>query len=65
MPSVSYCNMIKSKDKGFVFGVRLQMARDALEKGIKPVAGTYSVSKNTVRKWLKRYRDGGTTGIMS
>ncbi len=64
MPPVSYCNMTKSKDKGFVYGVRLQMVRDAMEKGIKPVARIYGMSKNTVRKWLKRYRDGGTTGMV-
>lgn len=47
MPPVRYCTMIKSKDKGFVFGVRLQMVRDAIEKGIKPVARAYGVSRNT------------------
>ena len=64
MPPVSYCNMIKSKDKGFVYGVRLQMVRDALEKGIKPAMRAYGVSRNTVRKWLRRYQDGGTTGMV-
>jgi transposase-like protein len=55
--------MIKSKDKGFVFSVRLQMVRDALEKGIKATARHYKVSKNTVRKWLRRYLNGGTPRI--
>lgn len=64
MPPVSYYTMIKSKDKGFVFGLRLQMVRDALESGIKPTARVYEVSKNTVRKWLRRYRERGTSGIV-
>lgn len=64
MSPVSYYTMIKSKDKGFVFGIRLQMVRYALEKGIKATARLYGVSRNTVRKWLRRYSEGGTTGIV-
>lgn len=56
--------MIKSKDKKFVYGIRLQMVRDALEEGIKPTARLYQVSKNTVKKWLRRYKDKGTAGIV-
>lgn len=63
MSPVRYSTMTKSKDKGFLFGVRLQMIRDALESGIKPAARLYSVSKNTVRKWLRRYHQGGTSLI--
>lgn len=63
MPPIDYYTMIKSKDKGFVFGVRLQMVRHALEEGIKPAARAYGVCKNTVKKWLSRYREGGTTGM--
>lgn len=63
MSPVRYSTMIKSKDKGFLFGVRLQMIRDALEKGIKPVARLYGVSRNTVRKWLRRYQQGGTKAV--
>lgn len=63
MPPVSYYTMIKSKDKGFVFGVRLQMVRYALEKGIKPAARTYTTSKNTVKKWVRRYNKRGIAGI--
>ena len=56
--------MIKSKDKDFAFGVRLQMVRDALENGIKPTAKLYKTSKNTVKKWLKRYKEKGTAGMV-
>jgi len=64
MPPLNYCIMTKSKDKGFMYGIRLQVVRDALEKGIKPAARMYDMSKNTVRKWLRRYQDGGTTGMV-
>ncbi len=64
MPPVSYYTMIKSKDKGFVFGVRLQLVRYALEEGIKPAVRAYGVSRNTVRKWVRRYQGGGTAGMV-
>lgn len=56
--------MVKSKDKGFLFGIRLQMVRDAIDKGIKPAARLYGVSKNTIKKWLGRYEEKGTAGIV-
>ena len=56
--------MIKSKDKGFVFGVRLQLVRCALEEGIKPAARAYKVSRNTVRKWVRRYQVSGTAEMV-
>lgn len=63
MPPIDYFTMINSKDKGFVFGVRLQMVRYALEEGIKPAARTYNTSKNTVKKWVRRYNKRGIAGI--
>jgi len=35
MSPIKYYSMVKSKDKEFVFGIRLQVVRDALEKGIE------------------------------
>lgn len=64
MSPVSYYTMIKSKDQKFIYGIRLQIVRDALEQGIKPVARFYQVSKNTVKKWLSRYKDKGTAGMV-
>lgn len=37
-PPVKYYTIAKSKDKGFLYSIKLQMVRDALEGGIKPVA---------------------------
>src|SRR3990170_4915086 len=64
MSSIGYYTMIKSKDKGFVFGVRLQMVRHALEYGIKATARVYGASKNTIKKWVRRYKRDGTKGIV-
>lgn len=64
MLPVSYYTMIKSKDKGFVFGVRLQLVRCAREEGIKSAARAYRVSRNTVRKWIRRYQAGGTSEMV-
>lgn len=61
---VRYYTMAKSKDKGFLYSIRLKMVRDALESGIKPVARLYGTSKNTVKKWLNRYKEKGTAGIV-
>lgn len=61
---VKYYTMAKSKDKGFLYSIRLQMVRDALESGIKPVARLYGASKNTVKKWLNRYKEKGTAGMV-
>jgi transposase len=40
------------------------MVRYAREGGIKPAARVYGVSKNTVRKWLRRYDESGTAGMV-
>lgn len=61
---IKYYTMIKSKDKSFLFGIRLQIVRYALEHGIKPTANLYAMSKNTVKKWLRRYEESGTCGIV-
>jgi len=64
MSPINYYTVVKSKDKDLVFSVRLQIVRDALEKGIKPIARFYRVSKNTVKKWLARYKENGTAGMI-
>lgn len=61
MSPIKYYTMVKNKDKKFVFGIRLQVVRDALEKGIKPTARLY---RNTVRKWMRRYNESGTKGMI-
>ena len=44
--------LMDSKDP---FNNRCDMVRYAMEYGIKPAAKYYACSKNTIRKWLRRY----------
>lgn len=43
---------------------RLEMVRFANENGIKKTAKFYSCSKNTIKKWKKRYAVYGLKGLM-
>jgi len=39
------------------------MVRMAEERGIKETARLYNTTRNTVRKWLYRYRKEGLEGL--
>jgi len=55
-PHGYYRLMRESKDPKHVkLGIRLRMVQDAREHGISAAARMYSSSRNTVRKWLRRY----------
>ena len=43
---------------------RLEMVRFANEEGIKATARFYSCSKNTIKKWCKRYAVYGLNGLL-
>ncbi len=53
--------MIRNSDTKFA--LRREVALYALEKGVKPTARHFSCSKNTVRKWLRRYKQLGNKGL--
>lgn len=55
-PLLYYDLMRQSKDSRFL---RLRMVRFALEHGIKPAARAFATYPKTVRKWLRRYQEGG------
>jgi transposase InsO family protein len=55
--------MVSAKDEAYRFAIRRQLVRDALEKGIKPTARAWGCSRNTVRKWLRRYQAEGLAGL--
>ena len=63
MPPTPYATIMKAKDKRLKFDSRRALVRDALELGIKPTARLWGVSRNTVRKWLRRYQAGGLRGL--
>jgi transposase len=55
--------MLKGASKQQLFYTRQQIVKDAQVNGIKPTAVKWSISKNTVRKWLRRYQEKGIKGL--
>lgn len=55
-PIPYYDLMRQSNDPRFL---RLRMVRFAQQHGIQPTARAFSVRRKTVRKWLRRYEEGG------
>lgn len=51
-----------SKEKRFT--TRKAIVQEALEDGVKPTARKWNMSKNTVKKWLKRFKEEGNDGLM-
>ncbi len=45
-----------SKDQALKYDLRIKVVRFANEHGIKPTAREFGVSRNIVRKWLRRWR---------
>ena len=61
----SYQEMYKSIDnKEMLINKRLEMVRFANEESIKKAATRYSCSKNTVKKWCRRYATSGVKGLV-
>ncbi len=51
------------KDCRNLFHYRMIMVNYALQHGIKPAAVEFMCSKNTIRKWLRRYAEQGLKGL--
>jgi transposase len=51
-----------SKEKYFT--LRKAVVLEALEKGIKPTAKRFNMSKNTIRLWLRRFQEEGNDGLL-
>ncbi|MEO0082723.1 MAG: helix-turn-helix domain-containing protein, partial [candidate division WOR-3 bacterium] len=63
-PIASYYYIVaKGKDQTVKYEIRHSMVLLALKEGIKPTARYYGVSRNTVRKWLRRYRESRIDGL--
>ena len=50
-------DMYASKPKAEKEKIRKEMAKMALEKGVKPTARYYNTYPQTVRKWVKVYKE--------
>ena len=64
MSPPGYRNMLRGKMEESRFELRLQMVRDAQERGIRETARTFRASRNTVRLWLKRYEAEGARALV-
>ncbi|MEG2697281.1 MAG: helix-turn-helix domain-containing protein, partial [Cetobacterium sp.] len=51
------------KNESYIKNKRLEIVRYANDFGIKPAARFYSCSKNTIKKWCKRYAVYGIEGL--
>lgn len=59
-----YSTYMKNVSKEKHFTLRKAIVQEALEKGIKPTAKRYGMSKNTVKLWLKRFQEEGNDGLL-
>ena len=46
-----------------IFNIRLAMVYLARERGISETARQYNTTRNTVKKWVKRYKEEGLKGL--
>ena len=58
-----YYNTIKLIMSSNILSYRLELVKTAKEKGISETARIYKTSRNTVRKWLHRYKEEGIKGL--
>lgn len=59
-----YSSLMKKVCKDRWFSTRKAVAQEALEKGIKPTARRFNMSKNTVRTWMRRFLAEGNDGCI-
>jgi len=56
-----YYEMIRSPNPNF--DLRYRLVRAAVEHGIREAARAFACSRNTVRKWLRRFKQAGKPGL--
>ena len=61
MVSVSYCEILKDSKDPYWF--RVKLVQYAAKYSIKGAARYFSCSRNTVRKWLRRWQKDGPKGL--
>ena len=61
MSNITYFQVIKEQPNPF--NIRANMINYTLRYGIKTAAREFSCSRNTVRKWLRRYNKYGLNGL--
>jgi transposase len=61
MVSLAYSEVLK--DSPNPYNLRLMLVEWAQRDGIKAAASQFSCSRNTARKWLRRYKEKGLNGL--
>ena len=61
MVSVSYCEVLKDSPDPYHF--RVKLVEYAVKHGIKAATKYFCCSRNTVRKWLRRWQAEGPKGL--
>lgn len=61
MCPINYYQLMKSKDHQF--DLRLSLVLEAKQHGLKSTAQEFNCSRNTVRKWFRRYQTTGFEGL--
>jgi transposase len=56
-----YNDLIEMKSQ--MFDLRLRIVLHAKSNGIKPTAKLFMTTPDTVRKWLRRYKESGKGGL--
>ena len=62
-PAIGYFTVIRGKDADLKYETRHGLVQMALNTGIKATTRFYAVSRNTVRKWLRRYQVSRIAGL--
>jgi len=61
--AIAYYAVVRGKDPKLKYEVRHSLVQMALSQGIKAATRFYRVSRNTVRKWLRRYQESRVAGL--
>ncbi|HVB56150.1 MAG TPA: helix-turn-helix domain-containing protein [Candidatus Acidoferrales bacterium] len=60
--SARYFDLIREM-KQKTYNHRLRLVESAKERGIKPTARLFATTVPTVRKWLRRFQQHGSSGL--
>ena len=60
---LSYPEVIRQVKPSSKYDLRLRLVESAKQIGVKPAARLFGASPQTVRLWLRRYREAGRSGL--
>ena len=60
-----YCHMVYQSTKEKQVNVRQDIVKYAQKYGIKPASHRFGCSKNTVKKWMRRFEKGGIGALVN